>query len=672
MRQRIAQSLARLSLTHKVALLSLVPVLVLGVLLTRVVESELVDRSVADASQSARLIAQIGVQPRITPGELRSGLNPAAIRELDRQLQERSVTRDLARIKIWNTNDTVVYSDAHGLIGRKLPASDELENALDGRPNDAAVVTPEPNSETSAEVGLGRLVEVYVPLRFAPGTRPAGVFEIYISYAPIAKAIAHDRQLIVAVVAIGLALLWAILYRIVARASRRLRLQARENYELAHYDPLTGLPNRRLFHERVATALRRAKKRSGVVAVLLIDLDGFTQINNTLGDRTGDELLREVGSRLVARLGTHVTVARLGADEFAVLCDGERGLDGALEDAAAVQASLEAPFAHGGAAINLDASIGVAVATDESGARALLARADSALARAKAHRSRVESYSPERDDFDTEQLKLLGQVRHALDRDEFVLEYQPIVDLKSRRAVAAEALLRWHHPTRGLLMPGEFMPLIEHTTLVTPTTEYVISRALRQMVRWRERGLDLAVSVNLSARNLLDGELPGKIAMLLREHRIEADRLTVEVTESATMSDPERAVAVLRALRAGGVRIAIDDFGTGHASITYLTSLPATEIKIDRSLVVDICKDPRAEAILRSTVNLGNHLGLDVVAEGIETVDVAERLAEIGCENGQGFLFSRPIPPDQLLAWTERHAPPASSRAATGAARAVE
>jgi diguanylate cyclase len=663
--------LARVGLTRQVALLSVIPVLVLGLVLTSVVERELVARSVDDASQTARLIAQIGIQPRLRPQQLRAGLSRAAVAELDRQLAARSATKDLARIKIWNTNDTVVYSDDHALIGKKLAPSDELEHAFAGRPNNAAVVTPTPRSETAAEVGLGRLVEVYVPLRFSPHAPPAGVFEIYLSYAPIAAAVASDERNIIIVVVIGLALLWGLLFRIVARASRRLSAQAHENYLLARYDQLTGLPNRTLFHERVGASAREAARAPEDLAVLLIDLDGFTEINNTLGDRTGDELLRNVGERLRARLGDNAFVARLGADEFAVLCTRTGGVEGALQHASAVHSGLEAPVVLGGVAVNVDANVGVAVGEADESAEAFIQRADAALARAKAHHSRVEIHSAERDSFDASGLILLGQVREALEREEFVLHYQPKLDLKTGRAIGAEALLRWHHPTRGVLMPGTFMPLIEQTALVSATTEYVIKRVLRQMVRWRERGLDIGVSLNLSARDLVEDELPGRIAALLREHRIEADRLTVEVTETATMSDPERAVRLLGALRAGGVRVSIDDFGTGNASITYLTTLPADELKIDRSLAASVCQSARAEAIMRSTVDLARHLGLTAVAEGIESTDVLERLIELGCEAGQGFLFARPLLADELVAWIERrpaNAVSAAYPAGTGAA----
>jgi diguanylate cyclase (GGDEF)-like protein len=644
--------LGRLGLTRQVALMSLVPMIVLGFALTRVIERQIEKHSVENASQSARLIADIGFQPRLTPRELRDGLDAAQVRALDGQLRARSSTESLARIKIWSSADAVVYSDDHSLIGRRFPAVGDLENALSGRPGDAEVVMPKPHSETASEVGLGELLEVYVPLRFAGDVRPVGAFEIYLSYQPIAAAIARDERIIVLVVAIGLALLWAMLFPIVRGASRRLRRQSKENYVLARYDPLTGLPNRRLFHERLARALRRVRTNGESLAVLLIDLDGFKQINNTLGNATGDEVLRETGRRLQSCLGDEALVARLGGDEYAVLCPRAEGVSGALSTAAGIQAGLESPVVIGDAALNLEASIGVAVIEDrDEDLDQLLQRADAALARAKRQHSRIEVYSAEHDSFDATRLLLLGQVRHALEHDEFELHYQPKLDLRSKRVCGVEALLRWRHPEHGLLMPARFIPLIEQTALVGPITLQLIDRALAQMTQWRRRGIDVQMALNLSARNLVDHDLPGQVVALLHRYEIPAERLVFEVTESATMVDPVRSAEVLRALRATGAGVSIDDFGTGNASIGYLTSLPANEIKIDKSFVCVVCEDARAEAIVRSIVELARQLALRVVAEGIETQAVMDRVIELGCDVAQGYLISRPLPPAELTAW---------------------
>ena len=263
---------------------------------------------------------------------------------------------------------------------------------------------------------------------------------------------------------------------------------------------------------------------------------------------------------------------------------------------------------------------------------------------------------------------LLGQVRGALERGEFVLHYQPKVDLKTRGVTGVEALVRWRHPERGLLPPPSFIPLIEQTALIGPLTLHLIDQALAQMVAWRRRGIDLEMSVNLSARNLLDSELPGKVTALLHRHSIPPARLTVEVTESAAMVDPDRATVVLEALRFSGVGVSVDDFGTGNASIEYLTTLPANEIKVDRSFITNILEDSRAEAIVRSTIDLARNLELTVVAEGIETNAVMEHLTALGCEVGQGYFISRPQAAGELTPWlvSAFAIPPADTEAARG------
>jgi diguanylate cyclase (GGDEF)-like protein len=653
----------RINLTQKVALLSLVPMVLIGVILTRVIATQIDAHSLENATQSARLIANLGIQPRLTQNELHNGLSADEIKDLDKQLRQRSTTERLVRIKIWNSAGVVVFSDKHGLIGRPLATSGDLRDALEGRPHGADIVAPQRGTETASEVGLGKLVEVYVPLRFAATERPVGAFEIYLSYRPIAATIARDERMVAIVVGVGLALLWASLFLVVARASRRLRRQSRENYALAHYDQLTGLPNRTLFRERIATMLARQAVRPGTVAVLMIDLDGFKQINNTLGNDIGDQVLRETGRRLQCVLGDDRPVARLGGDEYAVLCRQAAGVTGALRTAAEVQDGLEAPVRVGHVALNVEASVGIAVLEDRAeDPDRLLQRAGAALARAQSGRTRVEVYSRERDSFDATRLLLLGEVRGALERDEFDLHYQPKIDLGSGRVTGVEALVRWRHPTRGLLMPMTFIPLVEQTALVGPITLRLIDQALAQAVRWRRRGLDLDVAVNLSARNLLDRELPSQIAALLARHALPADRLTLEVTESATLVDPERAIEVLGMLGESGCGVSIDDFGTGNASIGYLATLPASEVKIDRSFVAGICESDRTEAIVRSIVDLARDLRLRVVAEGIETVAVMERLVALGCDVGQGFLISRPLPAAELTAWLAsiRGVPPGS------------
>jgi diguanylate cyclase (GGDEF)-like protein len=649
-----------LSLTRQVAVLSLVPVVALGVILAHVLQTQITARTLADAGQSARLLARVGIQPALSPKEMRDGLSPAGIRALDEQLRTPSVAHNLARIKIWNAQNKVIYSEDHRLIGRTLPPSDDLVDALAGRARPAVLVTPSKSGETASEVGLGQLVEIYVPLAFGRAARPAGAFEMYLSYKPIAAAVAANKRTIVLLIAVGLALLWAILYRIVARASRRLRQQAEENDRLARYDRLTGLPNRTLFIERVEEAVRReaqqshavAVRRNAVpdsVAVLLIDLDRFTEINNTLSFANGDLVLREVARRIHGDLGDDALLARLGGDGYAVLLSHTSGVTDALSTAAVVQASLESPIALDDTEVSVEASIGIAVTEAHADTPSLLLqRADAALSHARSRRTGVEVYSADCEHFDAAGLALLGQVRGALSRHEFVLHYQPQADLQTGNITGVEALVRWRHPVHGLLPPTRFIPLIEQTALIGPLTLHLIEQAVAQMVAWRTLGISLQMSVNLSARNLLDAELPRQVAEILHRHQIAPDRLVLEITESAAMVDPRRAVAVLSALRANGIGVSVDDFGTGNASIEYLATLPATELKIDGSFITGMLEDPRAEAIVRSTIDLARNLELTVVGEGIETEDVMDRLAVLGCQTGQGYFIARPQAAEDL------------------------
>jgi diguanylate cyclase (GGDEF)-like protein len=637
-----------MTLTRQVALLSLLPIVLLGVILAFVLQRQVVSRSLADATDSARIIAQAAVQPRITRTDLANGLTAKEIGALDRQLGVPSVAEHLARIKIWNSSHEIIYSEDHSLIGRVLTPSDDLEDALEGTPQGAERVNPSEDSETASEVGLGELVEVYVPLRLAGHGRPDGAFEMYLSYGPIAAAVAHDKRTIAMLVAIGLFLLWAILYRIVARASSKLDRQARENHRLARFDVLTGLPNRTLFAERAAM-LERDAPGGAPPALLLFDLERFTEVNTTLGSVAGDEILREVGRRLQRELGPDALAARVGGDEFAVLCPQIAGVDGARELAGTIQASVEKTIVIDGVALNVEATIGFAVMGEHAAdAATLMRRAELALAHARALGSRIEGYSQACERVDAGGLKLLGEVRGALDRDEFTLHFQPKVDLQAKRITGVEALIRWRHPEHGELAPVRFIPLIEQTALIAPVTKHVFELALAQAVAWRRRGIRLEMSVNVSARNLLDADLAASIGELLARHDVPAEMLIVEVTESAAMVDPDRCVRALHALRELGVGISVDDFGTGNASIEYLAALPATELKIDRSFVTGMLEDERAAAIVRSTIDLARNLGLAVVAEGIETEAVMDHLTELGCATGQGYFISRPMAAEAL------------------------
>ncbi|MEA2621401.1 MAG: hypothetical protein QOH61_311, partial [Chloroflexota bacterium] len=437
-----------------------------------------------------------------------------------------------------------------------------------------------------------------------------------------------------------------------------LAARAAENEYQARHDALTGLPNRTWFAHLIDTAIA-GPVRPG--ALLTMDVDRFKEINDTLGHRNGDKLLRGIAARLQSILEPGDVVCRLSADEFALLVSGPATVDAARAAADRVQRCLEQPFEVEGLMLNVSASIGVAVIGrdgDESGI--LLRHADVAMYLAKAAHSMVEVYTPERDEYSPSRLALAGEFRRAVDSGELEAWYQPKVDVASGRIVGAEALARWIHPVRGLVRPDDFIPIVEQTNLLRPMTLRVLRSAIERCAAWHRMGFPLSVAVNLSARNLLDPELTADIRAMLEEAGLSATSLTLEITESAMMADPERAIATLGELRALGARIAVDDFGTGHASLAYLKRLPVDELKIDKSFVMGLDADGSDRSIVRSTIELAHELGLTAVAEGVENAWTLEWLAEQRCDLAQGFLISMAVPTEdfeRLLRSQQREVP---------------
>jgi diguanylate cyclase (GGDEF)-like protein len=416
--------------------------------------------------------------------------------------------------------------------------------------------------------------------------------------------------------------------------------------ELALTDELTGLANRRLFHERLDAALGAGHDTP--LAVAMVDLDRFKELNDTLGHHAGDLLLAQLGPRLQEIVGEAGLVARLGGDEFALLLPGA-GLASATELARRVGTALQTPFEIDGLEVVMDASIGAALCPDDAvDAEALLQRADVAMYQAKEARTGFQAYDPSRDRHSRERLALMAELRRALERDELVLHYQPKVDLQTGLVAGVEALVRWQHPVLGLRGPGAFLPHAEHTALMRPLTLHVLDSALRQLAAWHADGLDLHVAVNLAVQNLLDLRTPKHVADLLDRHGLPPHALTLEVTESLMLHDPQRAGEVLADLGELGVRLALDDFGTGYSSLEHLKRLPVDELKIDKSFVMTMDRDAADRAIVASTSALGHSLGLRVVAEGVESAAAGAVLAAIGCDLAQGFHFSPPVPGDQI------------------------
>ena len=382
----------------------------------------------------------------------------------------------------------------------------------------------------------------------------------------------------------------------------------------------------------------------------MVDLDRFKDLNDTLGHHAGDLLLVNLGARLREAVGSRGLVARLGGDEFALLLPGA-GLAQATDIGRRIGAALQAPFEIDGLEVVMDASIGAALCPDHGAtADELLQRADVAMYQAKDARTGFQIYDPSRDRHSRERLQLIAELRHALERDELVLHYQPKVNLATGLVDGVEALVRWQHPVHGLRGPGAFLPHAEHTALMRPLTLHVLETALAQLAAWRADGLDLHIAVNLAVQNLLDLRTPGQIARALERHGLPPQALTLEVTESLMLHDPQRAGEVLADLAELGVDLALDDFGTGYSSLEHLKRLPVNELKIDKSFVMTMDRDPADRAIVASTAALGRSLGLRVVAEGVESRASASVLAAIGCDLAQGFYYSPPVPADQLPA----------------------
>jgi diguanylate cyclase (GGDEF)-like protein len=658
----------RLGLLARFAVLSLVLMALLGGVLAHALQSMIRERSLANAKQAAEVVSRLDIQSRLAPGDLRRPLAAERRRALDRVLAASGGATEIAAIKLWNRERRVVYADVPRIAGRRSLAgdavSDELREALEGNVV-AEILGGSPAEVEARDPGTGpllrrygQLLEVYVPIRFAGGGAPAGVFELYLPYRPIAAQIAHDSRTVYLVLLAGLAVLYVSLYRVVAAASGQLRRQVAENRHQALHDALTGLPNRALLRERTGQAIAAADRDLVPAALLLLDLNHFKEVNDTLGHHDGDQLLVQVGQRLRAALRAVDTVARLGGDEFAVLLPRIATAEGAAAVAATLQDALQAPFTAAGLRLEVEASIGAAVYPEHgSDPDELLQHADIAMYLAKQTHAGFVLFDAGYDQHSAERLALLGQLRHAMDSQQLVLYYQPKVRTDTGEVLGVEALVRWRHPLHGLLGPDRFIPLAERTGLIGPLTRYVLDAALRQCQQWQRGGHALSVAVNVSARRLLDLAFPDQVAALLYRWQVPPALLVVEITESTIMADPERAADILARLDAMGVQVSIDDFGTGYSSLASLRTLPVHELKIDRSFVSQVTHSTSDRVIVRSTVDLGRNLGLRVVAEGVEDQPTWQQLRELGCEAIQGYHISPPVPPEELTAWLGRRTP---------------
>jgi diguanylate cyclase (GGDEF)-like protein len=590
------------------------------------------------AATRAQLAVDAVVADALRPSDLRGTLSVSRRREL----------RKATRVLLQDRDNVLVTASRRGRI---FWASDDVRI---GRPETAEVAAAVRASTLTSDVtsipdpavrtGRIRVLRSVVPLSF-DGARIA--VAVYQDYGPIQRDAREAFLPVAGILELILFVLFVLLVPLLARVSRRIARQlARIRYQAFH-DDLTGLPNRLRFRAGVAEAVQEARRGRMGFAVLLVDLDRFKEVNDALGHDVGDELLVELGSRLELALPANALLTRLGGDEFGVVVPDATEAD-ALWVAERLRTSIGELFVLDGLPVAVEGSIGIVLCPDDGeDVDTLLRRADVAMYAAKERRLGIARYEPSFETTSAERLALMAELGHALDAGELVLYLQPQVQLADREVIGAEALVRWVHPERGLIPPGEFVPFAERTGLGRRLSRFVLEAAIEQLASWGDAAPE-RLAVNLSMVDLLDVTLPDEVERLLAEARVEPARLELEITEGVIMADPVRVGAVLQRLREVGVKLAIDDFGTGYSSLAYLKSLPVDALKIDRSFISGMAHDSRDVAVVRSAIELAHTLGLGVVAEGVEDEETFAALRELGCDVAQGYLIARPVPAREL------------------------
>ena len=420
----------------------------------------------------------------------------------------------------------------------------------------------------------------------------------------------------------------------------------------ANHDALTDLPNRILFRDRVEQAVHSAQREGRFCAVLLLDLDRFKEINDTIGHINGDRVIKQVAMRLEAMIRDSDTLSRMGGDEFAILLPTISDVRDIEQVAEKIHRTLETPFSIEGLLLDVQASIGGVVFPEHGdNVDTLIQRADVAMYVSKQKGQEFVVYSPELDEYSEHRLTLMGELRRSIDGGDLVLWYQPKLDAGSERVNSVEVLVRWIHHKHGMIFPDEFISLAERTGMIKNLTLWVLEHALKETSEWRKQGLELNVAVNLSTRNLLDPEFPRVVEELLQAYDYPASALKLEITETSIMADPEFALQIVQRIADMGVTISIDDFGTGYSSLAYIKRLPVSELKIDRTFVKDMLHDENDAAIVHATIELAHNLGLKVVAEGVENREAMQNLQQQGCDTLQGYFFSKPLPDAEFRQW---------------------
>jgi diguanylate cyclase (GGDEF)-like protein len=637
---------ARTSLLTEFAAVSFVALAVLGIVVAQTFLRTARHDERSKAAEVATLTARADIRPRVPVDDL-DGSSGHGDRSLDEKLDALEGRAGVEGVTVWDRDAEVVYS-MQGAPATRVEDSPLVKKALGGA-TATAVGRETPLGTTSPS----DLLQVYLPLKSSEGA-VVGAIEVDFEYDHLVASQAESQKTVLGVLAGSLTVIYLLLLATVARSSRTHHRQARETEHQAVHDALTGLHNRAYFRERVEQAISEGKQSGERACLMLIDLDRFKEVNDTLGHHNGDQLLRQIAKRLQTELRESDTVARLGGDEFAVLLTNVADVTQVVRTCERILSCLKQPLFFMGLTLDVGASIGVSMFPDHArGVDALLQRADVAMYAAKETQTGYEFYNPDRDQNSLRRLALGSELSNAIQNKEVVLYYQPKADMRTGKIIGVEALARWQHAYRGIVGPDEFIPLAEQTQLIRPLTMNLLDEAIRQISVWDKRGYKLKVAVNLSSRSLLDLQLPDQVTRLLQKWGVEATSLELEITESTIMADARRALAVLSTLNSMGVGLAIDDFGTGFSSLSYLKRLPVKEMKMDKSFVMKMASDENDAAIVRSTIELGHNLGLRVVAEGVENEGIWHQLTTLGCDLAQGYYLTRPVPANELEEWLE-------------------
>lgn len=623
------------SLFAMYAAASLVPLALLGVVLVRGYEEQGLERGRDQGRAQAAVIEEMAIAPALSGADLSVGLN-AAVRERLQSATDLAIFNgSVSRLQVLSLTGIVLFSD-DGSVLNAHPATDPAFQAAAAGRTDVRILMEESSSS--------RAIRVLQPVIASSDGHATGVLEVHLPYDAIAAKVQADTGRTITRLALGLVGLYAVLALISWWTTRALRRHAADHEHQALHDPLTGLPNRELFRRKTEEALARGR-RGEHGAVVLLDLDHFKEVNDTLGHHAGDELLRIVGRRLAESLRTDDTVARLGGDEFGLVLPRADGRDETVALLTRIRSELAEEVVLYGVPISVEASFGVCFyPSDADTVEGLLQGSDAAMYQGKHGSTGVVVYGPATPQHTTHMLVIQRELRGALERDELVLHYQPMVELSTGRVGCVEALVRWQHPEHGLLMPLDFLPVAERSELIEPLTIWVLRRALADHTAWTAAGHDWAVAVNVSARNLRSLSFADTVRAILQEAGVPPERLHLEVTETALAFDTEVAGQVVGALARQGISMSIDDFGIGYTSLSQLRTLQVSEVKIDRTFISGLPGNEQDQVIVRSVIGLGHSLGCRVTAEGVESQDVADWLVEAGCDHAQGYLWMRPHP----------------------------